>query len=67
MTGIAFEKRLFNELAHIKEELFEIKEHMVDVDTIISDEERLFINESFRHEREGKLISLTDFEKELGI
>jgi len=67
MAGTAFEKRIFDELAHIKEELDEIKEHMVDVDTILSDEERILIAESFEHEKEGKLVSLTEFEKELGI
>lgn len=40
MAGTAFEKRVFDELAHIKEELDEIKEHMIDVDTILSDKER---------------------------
>ena len=67
MAGTAFEKRIFDELAHIKEELDEIKEHMVDVDTILSDEERILIAESFEHEKEGKLVSLTEFEKELVI
>jgi hypothetical protein len=67
MAGTAFEKKIFDELAHIKEELDEIKEHMIDVDTILRDEERILINESFEHEKEGKLVSLTEFEKELGI
>ncbi|MCL7414793.1 MAG: hypothetical protein M8349_01860 [ANME-2 cluster archaeon] len=67
MAGIAFEKKIFEELAHIKEELDEIKEHMVDVDTILSEEERILIKESFEHEKEGKLVSLPEFEKELGI
>jgi hypothetical protein len=67
MAGTAFEKKIFEELAHIKEELDEIKEHMVDADTILSVEERILIKESFEHEKEGKLVSLTEFEKELGI
>ena len=67
MAGTAFEKKIFEELAHIKEELDEIKEHMVDADTILSEEERILIKESFEHEKEGKLVSLTEFEKELGI
>lgn len=40
---------------------------MVDVDTILSEGERILIDKSFEHEKEGKLVSLTDFEKELGI
>ena len=67
MAGTAFERRIFDELTHIKEELDDIREHMVDVDTILSEEERMLIDKSFEHEKEGKLVSLTDFEKELGI
>lgn len=67
MAGTAFEKKIFEELTHIKAELEEIKEHMVDVDTILSEEERILIKESFEHEKEGKLVSLNEFEKELGI
>ena len=63
MAGTAFERRIFDELAHIKDEIDEIREHMVDVDTIISEEERILINQSFEHEKEGKLVSLTEFEK----
>ena len=40
---------------------------MVDVDTIISEDEGILIDKSFEYEKEGKLVSLTDFEKELGI
>lgn len=67
MAGATFERRIFDELAHIKEEIDEIREHMVDVDTIISEEERILIDKSFEHEKEGKLVSLSDFEKELGM
>ena len=66
MAGTVFEKRLFDEIAHIKSELDEIKEHMVDVDTILSEEERRMVAESFKHEAEGKLVSLSDFKKGLG-
>ena len=44
-----------------KVELNEIKEHVVDVDAIISEEERQLVYESLIHEKEGKLIPLTEF------
>ena len=66
MAGIAFEKKIFTELTHIKAELNEIKEHMVDADTILSEKERMLVSESFKHEKEGKLVSLSEFKKDLG-
>ncbi|MEA2003964.1 MAG: hypothetical protein U9O53_03310 [archaeon] len=67
MSEADFEKKVFDELATIKAELDEIKEHMVDADTILSGEERKLIDESFKHEKEGKLVSLSEFRKELGL
>jgi len=46
MAGIVFEKKIFDELTHIKAELDEIKEHMVDADTIPSEDERMLVSES---------------------
>ena len=67
MPEIDFERRIFDELVSIKAELSEIKEHMVDVDTILTEDERHIIKESFEHEREGKLVSLSDFKKQIGL
>lgn len=33
---------------------------MVDVDTILTAEERVMLDESIKHEKEGKLVSLED-------
>ena len=66
MAGIAFEKKIFDELTHIKAELDEIKEHMVDADTILSEDERMLVSDSFKHEKEGKLVSLSEFKRDLG-
>ncbi|MFV9630224.1 MAG: hypothetical protein ACNYWM_04025 [Methanosarcinales archaeon] len=65
MTEIAFERRIFHELEIIKNELKDIKEHMVDVDIILNEKEKMQIEESFRHEKEGKLVSLSEFKKKL--
>jgi hypothetical protein len=67
MSEIDLSSRIFDELIFIKAELNKIKEHMVDVDSIISEEERQLVRESLIHEKEGKLISLTDFKKQQGL
>ena len=53
-----FEKQILEELKGIKEELNEIKDHMVDVDTILTKEEHILLDESIKNEREGKLVPL---------
>ena len=67
MSEIDLGSRIFDELIFIKSELNEIKEHMVDVDSIISEEERQLVRESLIHEKEGKLIPLIDFKKQQGL
>ena len=56
MTEVNLEARIFRDLEFIKAELINIKEHMVDADTILSEEERVLVKESFEHEKEGKLL-----------
>jgi len=65
MSEADFERRIFHELDVIKAELKNIREHMVDADTILSEEEKILVEESFKHEKEGKLVSLSDFKKNL--
>ncbi len=67
MSEADFEKKVFDELVSIKAELDEIKEHMVDSDTILSEEEKVLVDESFKHEKEGKLASISEFKKNLGL
>ncbi|MCK4458125.1 MAG: hypothetical protein KAU52_00160 [Methanosarcinales archaeon] len=67
MSKVDRSSRIFDELTFIKAELNEIKEHVVGVYAIISEEERRLVHESLIHEKEGKLIPLTDFKKELGL
>jgi len=67
MSEAGFETKIFNELAGIKAELDEIKEHMVDADTILTEEERIRVDESFKHEKDVKFVSLSEFKKELGL
>nr|QNO47723.1 hypothetical protein LDJELIEA_00021 [Methanosarcinales archaeon ANME-2c ERB4] len=67
VSEIDLSSRIFDELIFIKAELNKIKEHIVDVDSIISEEERQLVRESLIHEKGGKLISLTDFKKQQGL
>ena len=53
-------QELRNELKAIRIELQFIKEHMVDADTILTEEEKRLLDESIKHEKEGKLVSLED-------
>ena len=53
-----FEKHVLEELKGIREELNEIKDHMIDVDTILTKEEHILLDESIKNEREGKLVPL---------
>jgi hypothetical protein len=38
---------------------------VLNADTLLSEEERLIVSESFKHEKEGKLVSLSEFKKDL--
>ena len=37
----------------------------MDADTILSEDERMLVSESFKHEKEGKLVSLSEFKKDI--
>ena len=59
------EKEIWEELKVIRRELGYIKEHMVDVDTVLTPEEERILDESLREFEEGAATKLEDFEKEL--
>ena len=48
------EQLILEELKIIRKEVEEIKEHMVDVDTILTTEEKIMLDESIKREKEGK-------------
>jgi hypothetical protein len=60
------EKQIMEKLDSIKSELDFIKEHLVD-DSILSDDDKLALEEAERDYREGKTTRLEDLEKELGM
>ena len=57
--------KILEELKAIKEDLQYIKEHMVDIDTVLTIEEENILNNSLKEHREGKTTSLEEFEREL--
>ena len=38
--------------------------HIVDSDTLLSEEEKVLVDESFKHEKEGKLVSISEFRQQ---
>lgn len=54
---------VMSELKSIKEELDFIKKHMVDVDSLLIGDEEARLEESLKEYREGKAVSLEEFEK----
>ena len=60
-------QQMTDELKAIRADLNYIKEHMVDVDTIMTSEEEKRFEESMKEYKEGKTTSLADMKKELGL
>jgi hypothetical protein len=48
MAETGFEERFIRELDSIKEQLTEIREHMVDIDCILTEEEIKLVDFTFR-------------------
>lgn len=57
------ESKLLEELNLIKKQLGEIKEHMVDIDSLLTVKEKELVFRSFENEAKGKLISLKSLKK----
>ena len=65
-SGTVNVQQMTEELKAIRADLDYIKEHMVDVDTILTPEEEERLDEAIEEYKSGKAVSLEDFEKELG-
>ena len=63
MNGETIEKKLLEELNFIKKQLGEIKEHMVDIDSLLTAEEKELVIRSFENESRGKLVPLKSLKK----
>ncbi|WP_269848415.1 hypothetical protein [Methanosarcina horonobensis] len=44
-----------------KKQLGEMKEHMVDIDALLTAEEKEIVSKSFENEKKGKLINFKNF------
>ncbi len=58
-------KQVLEELKEIKKDIHFIKEHMNDIDSILTPEEEERLNESLEDLKEGRTTSLDDFDREM--
>ncbi|HII81305.1 MAG TPA: hypothetical protein HA261_13195 [Methanosarcina sp.] len=63
MTGEKVDKKIIEELNFVKKQLAEIKEHMVDIDMLLTAEEKKLVFRSFENEAKGRLVPLKMLEK----
>ncbi|MDD3247458.1 MAG: hypothetical protein PHF18_11515 [Methanosarcina sp.] len=63
MTGEKIDKKIFEDLNFIKKQLAEIKEHMVDIDVLLTAEEKELVFRSFENEAREKLVPLKKLEE----
>jgi hypothetical protein len=52
------QENIINRLDRIEKTLKFIQENMIDVDIILTQEERVMLDKSVEHEKSGKLVSL---------
>lgn len=61
------EQMILQKLEKIEAQLENIKEHMVDADTLLTAEEIKLLDKSIEHEKEGKLTSSEKLREELEL
>lgn len=64
---MATEAKILGELKAIRTELDLIKENMPDKQMFLSTEEKFLLEESYKNEKEGKLVSSKNLRKQLGL
>ena len=60
-------KVILEKLDSIQSELNYIKEHMVDVDTILSSEDKIAVKEARKEFKQGKTVSLAEVKKRFNV
>ena len=40
---------------------------IIDMDTILSEKDKILVDESFKHEKEGKLVPISEFKEQLDL
>ena len=63
MAEAAFEKQVMSKLEHMEKNINYIKERIED--SRLSDEEKQLLEGSYKHEKEGKIVSSKDLKKRL--
>ena len=61
------ETKILDELKIIKSELEFIKENMPDKEMFLTTEEKRLLEESYKNEKEGKLVSSSNLRKQLEL
>jgi len=61
------EKTILQKLEKIEKEIEDIREHMVDIDSIMTEDDYLALLEYRKEKEAGKLVSHEQLKKELGI
>ncbi len=67
MTEVAIPRELAGELKAIRQDLDYIKKHMVDSDSIMTENDYIALKEYKNEKKTGKLISQEQLKKELGL
>ena len=65
MSETTFEKQIISKLDRVEKTMNQILEHIED--TKLTAEEKQLLQESYKEEKEGKLISSKELKKNLGI
>jgi cell shape-determining protein MreC len=72
METITFEQKVLGVLSSMQKEMSVMKHDVEYIrkqmsETYLTDEEEQLLEEALKHEKEGKLISLNEMKKQLGI
>lgn len=59
--------KIQRDLEFVKKEIIEIKEHMVDADTILTPEEEKELNTSIENYKKGKTKDFEAIKREIGL
>jgi len=64
MTETINMEKMYMEILALRKEVHDIKNHMIDVDVILTPEENIELDESLKELEEGKTFSLEDIRKD---
>ena len=67
MTELISQKQIVTELRAIRQDLDYLKERIVDMDTVMSEEDCFALQEYRKEKKSGNLISHKTLKKELGL